>query len=194
MLEFSDKYEHHLILKMSDKGIAEVQDYLKKNWSKEYDSGFFVCRTDESNKALLHRFAAGAAAGRYQMIHNNKVEGILSLDIALRRNDDDWVEKLPQEISDNLVHVLYYGHFMCNVFHQNYIFKKGTDKQKMKSIMLAMLNDKGAKYPAEHNVGHLYEAENSLQKFYKKLDPTNTFNPGIGKMSKYQSHCSCCHL
>lgn len=194
MLEFSDKYEHHLILKMSDKGIAEVQDYLKKHWSKEYDSGFFVCRTDEGNKALLHRFAAGAAAGRYQMIHNNKVEGILSLDIALRRNDDDWVEKPPQEISSNLEHVLYYGHFMCNVFHQNYIFKKGTDRKKMKSIMLTMLDDKGAKYPAEHNVGHLYEAENSLQRFYKKLDPTNTFNPGIGKMSKYQSHCSCCHL
>ena len=193
MLEFSDKYEHHLILKMSDKGIAEVQDYLKKHWSKEYDSGFFVCRTDEGNKALLHRFAAGAAAGRYQMIHNNKVEGILSLDIALRRNDDDWVEKLPQEISSNLVHVLYYGHFMCNVFHQNYIFKKGTDRQKMKSVMLAMLDDKGAKYPAEHNVGHLYEAENNLQRFYKKLDPTNTFNPGVGKMSKYQGHCSCCH-
>jgi D-lactate dehydrogenase len=193
MLEFSDKYEHHLILKMSDKGIAEVQDYLKKHWSKEYDSGFFVCRTDEGNKALLHRFAAGAAAGRYQMIHNNKVEGILSLDIALRRNDDDWVEKLPQEISSYLVHVLYYGHFMCNVFHQNYIFKKGTDRKKMKSIMLAMLDVKGAKYPAEHNVGHLYEAENSLQRFYKKLDPTNTFNPGIGKMSKYQGHCNCCH-
>ena len=42
ILEFSDKYEHHLILKMSDKGIAEVQDYLKKHWSKEYDSGFFA--------------------------------------------------------------------------------------------------------------------------------------------------------
>ena len=81
-----------------------------------------------------------------------------------------------------------------NVFHQNYIFKKGTDRQKMKSIMLAMLDDKGAKYPAEHNVGHLYEAENSLQRFYKKLDPTNTFNPGIGKMSKYQGHCNCCQL
>jgi len=193
MLEFSDKYEHHLILKMSDKGITEARDYLSKYWSKKYDSGFFVCKDDESDKALLHRFAAGAAAGRYQMIHNNKVEGILSLDIALRRNDDDWVEKLPQEISSNLVHVLYYGHFMCNVFHQNYIFKKGTDRQKMKSIMLSMLDDKGAKYPAEHNVGHLYEAEDSLQKFYKKLDPTNTFNPGIGQMSKYQNHCNCCH-
>jgi len=39
----------------------------------------------------------------------------------------------------------------------------------------------------------LYEAENSLQSFYKKLDPTNTFNPGVGKMNKYQNHCGCCH-
>jgi len=193
ILEFSDKYEHHLILKMSDKGIVETQNYLKKLWSKECDSGFFACGSEEGDKALLHRFAAGAAAGRYQTVHQNKVEGILSLDIALRRNDNDWVEKLPKGISDNLVHVLYYGHFMCNVFHQNYIFKKGTDRQKMKSIMLTMLDDKGAKYPAEHNVGHLYEADNSLQKFYKELDPTNTFNPGIGKMSKYQNHCNCCH-
>jgi D-lactate dehydrogenase (quinone) len=193
MLKFRDKYEHHLILKVSDKGINEAHNYLKRCWSKEYDSSFFACRVDEGNKALLHRFAAGAAAGRYQMIHSNEVEGILSLDIALRRNDDDWVEKLPQEINNSLVHVLYYGHFMCNVFHQNYIFKKGTDRQKMKLMMLAMLDEKGAKYPAEHNVGHLYKAENSLQRFYKKLDPTNTFNPGIGKMSKYQGHCSCCH-
>jgi D-lactate dehydrogenase len=178
---------------MGDKGIDEASEYLNKYWSKETDSAFISCDEVEGEKALLHRFAAGVAATRYQTIHSNKVEGILSLDIALRRNDSDWVEQLPTEVSDNLVHALYYGHFMCNVFHQNYIFKKGTDRQKMKSIMLAMLDDKGAKYPAEHNVGHLYEAENSLQSFYKKLDPTNTFNPGIGKMSKYQGHCSCCH-
>ena len=193
LLEFSDKYEHHLILKMSDKGIIEARDYLKKHWSKEDNSNFLVCTSDEGDKALLHRFAAGAAAGRYQTIHSNKVEGILSLDIALRRNDDEWVEKLPREISNNLVYALYYGHFMCNVFHQNYIFKRGTDRQKMKLIMLKVLDEKGAKYPAEHNVGHLYEAENTLQKFYKELDPTNTFNSGIGKMSKYQGYCSCCH-
>jgi len=193
MLEFNAKYEHHLILKMSDKGINEALDYLNEYWDKECDSGFFMCKSDEGDKALLHRFAAGVAAGRYQTIHNNEVEGILSLDIALRRNDEDWVENLPHKISDNLIYALYYGHFMCNVFHQNYIFKKGTDRQKMKSMMLSMLDEKGAKYPAEHNVGHLYEAENSLQIFYKKLDPTNTFNPGIGKMSKYQGHCSCCH-
>ena len=38
---------------------------------------------------------------------------------------------------------------------------------------------KGAEYPAEHNVGHEYIAKPSLSKFYKKLDPTNSFNQGL---------------
>lgn len=70
------------------------------------------------------------------------------------------------------------------MFHQDYILKKGSDAHKVKKMMLELLNKRGAKYPAEHNVGHLYEAEPDLQNFYKSLDPTNTFNPGIGKMPK----------
>ncbi len=44
--------------------------------------------------------------------------------------------------------------------------------------------ERGAKYPAEHNVGHMYEAEECLKQFYRDLDPTNTFNPGIGQTSR----------
>ena len=79
---------------------------------------------------------------------------------------------------------LYYGHFMCHVFHQDYIFKKGTDIEAIKAKMLARLEAKGAKFPAEHNVGHMYKAEPVLKEFYQRLDPTNTFNPGIGKQGK----------
>ncbi|NKQ40727.1 MAG: D-lactate dehydrogenase [Sulfurovum sp.] len=195
ILEMRDKYEHHLILSMSDEGIEEAKVYLKENWSEDKedaDGGYITCTKEEGEKALLHRFAAGGAAGRYAVMNSGKTEGILPLDIALRRNDKDWVEELPEEIKDNLLVKMHYGHFMCNVFHQNYLFKKGTDNARMKSIMLAFLDSKGAKYPAEHNVGHLYKAEDSLQKFYTKLDPTNTFNPGIGKMSKYRQSCNCC--
>ena len=192
MLDIRDRYEHHLILSMSGEGIEEAQNYLNKHWLNDENDGFFACTEAEGEKVLLHRFAAGGAAGRYQMINSNEVEKILALDIALRRNDDNWVKELPKEISDNLAYTMHFGHFMCNVFHQNFLFKKGTDKVKMKKLMLEFLDSEGAKYPAEHNVGHLYEAENSLQKFYLKLDPTNTFNPGIGKMSKYQRNCNCC--
>ncbi|WP_181948877.1 hypothetical protein, partial [Klebsiella pneumoniae] len=47
-----------------------------------------------------------------------------------------------------------------------------------------LLQQRGAQYPAEHNVGHLYKAPETLQKFYRENDPTNSMNPGIGKTSK----------
>jgi len=33
-------------------------------------------------------------------------------------------------------------------------------------------------------VGHEYDAKPVLKGFYRKLDPTNSFNPGIGRTSK----------
>jgi len=54
----------------------------------------------------------------------------------------------------------------------------------LKEQMLALLAQRGAQYPAEHNVGHLYEAPYALKRFYRENDPTNSMNPGIGKTSK----------
>jgi D-lactate dehydrogenase len=68
--------------------------------------------------------------------------------------------------------------------HQNYILKKGVNAQEVKDKILATFDARGAEYPAEHNVGHEYFAKSDLKNFYKKLDPTNSFNPGIGKTSK----------
>lgn len=189
MRDFREKYDHYLVLKMSDGGIAEADKYLKEFFATSKEGDFFECDADEAKKAYLHRFAAAGAAIRYQIIHQKEVEDILALDIALRRNDPDWVENLPEEISKHIVHSLYYGHFMCHVFHQDYILKKGADGKAVKQMMLELLKQKGAKYPAEHNVGHLYEAEEGLQNFYAGLDPTNTFNPGIGKTQKTKCGC-----
>lgn len=191
MLDYREKYEHHLLLKMSDGGIEEAREYLSE-FFKDNEGNFFECSDKLASQAYLHRFAAAGAAIRYQTIHHKKVGDILALDIALRRNDLDWVEQLPQHIQDQIEVSLYYGHFICHVFHQDYILKKGADSKAVKTAMLKVLDERGAKYPAEHNVGHLYEAEQGLQAFYKKLDPTNTFNPGVGKMDKYKRSCSCC--
>lgn len=68
--------------------------------------------------------------------------------------------------------------------HHDFVLKKGVDPQAFKARYLAILDERGAKYPAEHNVGHLYEAEADLRHFYKTLDPSNSFNSGVGKMSK----------
>ncbi|WP_145519955.1 D-lactate dehydrogenase [Yersinia mollaretii] len=180
---YRNKYEHHLMLKMSGGGIPEAQQFLKDFFATA-EGNFITCTADEGKKAFLHRFAAAGAAVRYHAIHADKVEDILALDIALRRNEDQWFETLPPEIDQCLVAKLYYGHFLCHVFHQDYIVKKGVDTQALKQKMLALLSDKGAEYPAEHNVGHLYIAKTALKAFYQQIDPTNSFNPGIGKTSK----------
>lgn len=183
MEAFHSQYEHHLILKMRDGGVAEAESFLSEFFEKE-DGDWFVCTAREGKIAGLHRFAAAGAAVRYHAVHENEVEDILALDIALRRDDRDWFEVLPAELEEGLIHKLYYGHFFCHVLHQDYIVKKGVDPKKLKGKMLRILDERGAEYPAEHNVGHLYAAKPDLANFYKECDPTNTLNPGIGKMSR----------
>ncbi|MCG8707826.1 D-lactate dehydrogenase [Brenneria sp. 4F2] len=191
MKTYRNRFEHHLMLKMAGDGIHEAHHWLEQ-YFREADGEFFVCTQEEGAKAFLHRFAAAGAAIRYHAVHSKEVENILPLDIALRRNDHQWFEHLPAEIDDMLVHRLYYGHFMCHVFHQDYIVKKGVDIHKLKEKMLALLDQRGAEYPAEHNVGHLYKAKPQLKAFYQRNDPTNSLNPGIGKTSKLKNWgCGC---
>ena len=182
--QYRDQYEHHLIVKMGGDGVQEARDYLTSYFKEGSKGAFFECDAIETQAAMLHRFAVASAAIRYRAIHEKEVEDIVALDIALRRNDRDWFETLPPEIDQKISHKLYYGHFMCHVFHQDYIVKKGYDCMELEHQMLELLDKRGAQYPAEHNVGHLYEAKPELRKFYKSLDPTNSFNPGLGHTSK----------
>ena len=184
LIDYRNQYEHYLILDMSDEGIKEARKYLEKEWSSLDGVGFFECNEDEQKSALMHRFAAAGAAIRYQTIHQRKTEEVLALDIALLGNDTEWMEKIPEEIKEDLDLSLYYGHFMCHVFHHDYILKKGTNIKAVKENLLKRLDQKSAKYPAEHNVGHMYKADETLKKHYRELDPTNTFNPGIGFTDK----------
>lgn len=182
--QYRDRYEHHLVLKMGGEGIDEARHYLQDYFAQPDRGGFIECSPDEAQAAMLHRFAVASAAVRYRAVHAREVEDIVALDIALRRNDADWFEQLPPEIDNRISHKLYYGHFMCHVFHQDYIVRKGHDPMALEHEMLALLDARGARYPAEHNVGHLYQAAPPLRRFYRKLDPTNSFNPGIGQTSK----------
>lgn len=183
MLEYRDRYEHHLLLKMSGDGIAEAQSYLTSLFPSE-QGDFFECSEAEASKAFLHRFAVAGAAVRYRTMHPQETSDIVALDIALRRDDLQWQEHLPAEIDNKLLHKLYYGHFFCHVFHQDYVVAKNHDPIEIEHKMWALLDQREAQYPAEHNVGHLYNAKPALAAHYRDLDPCNCFNPGIGKTSK----------
>lgn len=183
MKAFHKEYEHHLLLKVSAEDAEETRAFLAGFFSSA-SGGFFECTQEEGDKAFLHRFAAAGAAVRYRAVHRRDVEDIVALDIALPRNTLDWFEQLPPEIEAPIAIKLYYGHFFCHVFHQDYIVKKGHDCLALEHAMWKRLDQRGAEYPAEHNVGHLYHAKPSLRDHYMSLDPCNCFNPGIGHTSK----------
>ena len=182
--DYRNQYEHHLILKMGGKGVDEARAYLQKEFANSTKGAYIECDAKLAQAAMLLRFAVASAAIRYRSVHEDEVEDIVALDIALRRNDEDWFEKLPPELDAKILYKLYYGHFMCHVFHQDYVIKKGYNCEEIEEEMLKILDTRGAQYPAEHNVGHLYHANDDLKNFYNSLDPTNSFNPGIGKTSK----------
>ncbi len=183
MLDYRNRYEHHLILKASGDGISEAQDLLTTMFPSA-TGAMFECSAEEATKAFNHRFAVAGAAVRYRAVHSKSVEDIVALDIALRRNDEDWVETLPSGIDEAVMEKLYYGHFFCHVFHQDYIIRKGIDVTALEHQMWKLLDARGAEYPAEHNVGHLYRAKDQLESHYRALDPCNALNPGIGQTSR----------
>lgn len=180
---FRDRFEHYLILKVADDAI----DFTRTLLASQFPSGagdMFECTPDEAESAMLHRFAVAGAAVRLRSVHPDQVEDVLALDVALRRNDDDWFEQLPEELDRKILAKLYYGHFFCHVFHQDYLVRKGVDPIALEHRMLELLDRRGAEYPAEHNVGHLYAAKPTLADHYRRLDPSNLLNPGIGHLSR----------
>ncbi|MCG8609645.1 MAG: D-lactate dehydrogenase [Pseudomonadales bacterium] len=183
LVNWNRRFEHQLILTVKGHAVTQclaLLETIKQN--SELD--FFVCTEAETKRAYLLRFAAAGAALQYAAVHDDQVEGIVALDVALKRNELNWFETLPASLSNKLCLPLYYGHFFCHVFHQDYVVRKGESLSDVKQELLDLLDQRGAEYPAEHNVGHLYHAKPSLKENYQKLDPTNTFNAGVGQMSK----------
>ncbi len=183
MDKYRDLYQHHWIVEMSGDGVDEGRAYLTEFFAKN-EGNYFECTPEEGDKAILHRFVAGGAIGRYQVMHAKELGALMTIDVAFPRNEKEWFETLPPEIDDLIAVKIYYGHLFCHVMHQNYILKKGVDAKALKNKILATFDARGAEYPAEHNVGHEYFAKDALKSFYRQLDPTNSFNPGIGKTTK----------
>lgn len=181
MRAYRDLFAHHLILKVSGDQRAETRALLARLFPGDAMGDHRDCSASDSAKAFLHRFVVAGAAVRYRAVHGGEVADIVALDVALPRNAQAWVEDLPLALADQVIHTLYYGHFFCHVFHQDYIVRRGNDPLAFEHALWALLDARGAQYPAEHNVGHLYVAPAQLAEFYRDIDPRNQLNPGIGQ-------------
>jgi len=182
--DFRYKYEHYMLLKTSDKSIQLTEELLDLITANQVDYDYIECTKSEGQDVLLHRYVAGAAPIRYSIIESKTTGDLLPLDIALPRNCTSWHQIIPSHILSQMAGSFQMGHFLCMVFHWDFVVKKGVNSTLLKDQILKILDENNAKYPAEHNVGHLYKADLGLETFYRTLDPTNSFNAGIGKTSK----------
>jgi len=184
LLRYRDAFAHHLILVTGAAESPAVEKLLTEFFAETARSGsFFRCSPSEATSAMLLRFGAASAMTRYANLRRKDVSGLLSFDVALRRDDEDWLEVLPDDISAQLVVSSYYGHFFCHVMHQDHIVAKGVDSGALKRRMVALLEERGAALPAEHNYGRIYAVPAALEAHYRELDPGNVFNAGMGGTS-----------
>nr|WP_309142317.1 D-lactate dehydrogenase [Ensifer sp. ENS06] len=91
LLYFRDKYEHHLMLKVSGSAVESMEALLCQMFPSTRGD-FFLCTPEEGEAAFLHRFAVAGAAIRCNAMHREDASGIVALDIALPRNNKNWVE------------------------------------------------------------------------------------------------------
>ena len=182
--DFRNRFEHYLLILASDESIEDIDSILNLETSRNNDYEYIECNNKEARDLLLHRYVAGSAPMRFGLVNASVSGELLPLDVALPRNFKNWHDVFPADLRANFAEYFRMGHFLCMVFHWDIVLKKGVDSKIIKKQILTLLDDYGAKYPAEHNVGHVYQADNNLKTFYRKLDPTNSFNSGIGKTSK----------
>ncbi|GAA4528902.1 D-lactate dehydrogenase [Brachybacterium paraconglomeratum] len=184
LVEHRDRYAHHLLLVVSGSQREATAQLLTEFFTApEHEGAFFECDADEAESATLIRFGVASAASRFFVMHRSEASAMVTFDVALRRDDEDWLEVLPPQIADQLLESVYFGHFFCHVLHQDHVAKKGVDPVALKKEMTALLVDRGAAVPAEHNFGRIYPAPEPMIQHFQQLDPLNMFNAGVGETS-----------
>lgn len=181
--ERGERYAHHLFLKVDGEQLGAARALLS-DMMPPLKGACHEFTPEEGKKAFLHRFTAACVTNRYTALVKEAEDRLVGLDVALRRNDKAWWYVLPDHLKAMVEHTLVYGHFFCHVFHQDFILKKGADAAAFRRGMLAHYAARGAECPGECNVGQVHKAKPELAAFYRKLDPTNTLNPGLGKTSR----------
>jgi D-lactate dehydrogenase len=178
-----ERYEHQLFLRIEKGAAPELSAHLD---SIRSSSGldFFECTPDEAVAAFRHRYVLGAAAVRYRAIHADSVENLVALDVAFPRNTRDWRDNIPPALKADIVARFPCGHFLCHTFHYDYAVRKGANWLEVERALVRHFAERGAEVPSEHNVGHMYKAKEPLVEHYRRLDPTNSMNPGVGGTSK----------
>jgi D-lactate dehydrogenase len=189
MMEAGKKFDHHIAMSMGDFGNGEMDRFMERlhAFQKKYEGKIEIqeCKNEKEEMSMTaFRFVAAPAFRTYCVGEN--IQGF-SVDYALPKNGGQ-VPPLSDNTSDDQQPVpikrMRYSHFGCNVVHEDIAYALGVDTHAAKYAFKKQVeNLSGGKLPAEHGHGTEYSAPVDTQSRWKKMDPLNVLNPGIGGLS-----------
>lgn len=188
------KRDHNVLIDACDFGDGEGDRLIKRieDATKGMDMEIHECdkASGAAARAQLFRFACAPAFTT--RCYGEGVQG-LSLDYALPKKHDT-CPVMPEGV-EPLIRMRY-GHFGCNVVHEDLSFANGVDVHACKMQIKAEVERVGGKLPAEHGHGTEYLAPPPTQARWMKADPLNMMNPGVGGTKvghKYTGECGLSH-
>lgn len=181
--DFGRAYDHHLLVEFgeySDGEIDRLQSALESLVASRPEGHvrFHFCQGLEREQAINWRFVIAPAFRTFCV--GNDLQG-LSIDYALPKSFVEY-PALP-ESQHPVMHRWVYSHFGCNVYHEDLSFNPKVDVNVAKYDVKDAIEGVGGKLPAEHGHGTEYKAPKTIQERWKRIDPLNIMNPGVGGTS-----------
>mmetsp|Transcript_4244 Transcript_4244/g.9804 ORF Transcript_4244/g.9804 Transcript_4244/m.9804 type:complete len:635 (+) Transcript_4244:2-1906(+) len=184
LMQLGRAYDHHLIMEMTEFGGGELkrlesllQDVLAG--LPEGTAQSYVCNSGfESSRVMLFRFAVQPSIRT--MAVGTGQQGLI-IDYAMPKNFDKILE-LPTDWGIEMRCLC--SHFGCNVFHESLVLHKDVDAEAVKKKLKKFIEKSGGKLPAEHGHGTEYAAPLETTQRWRRIDPRNCMNPGVGQTSQ----------
>lgn len=184
--------DHHVALTIGEFGNGNLDRFLDRlqQFAKVHGEDKIVvheCGSQNESKALTaFRFVAAPAFRTWCV--GQGMQGY-SVDYALPKNDGSspplHLNSGLEDNAPNPVKRMRYSHFACNVVHEDLAYHPNVDMYKAKHLFKTIIEQKcDGKLPAEHGHGTEYIAPKKTQERWKKMDPLNVLNPGIGGLSE----------
>ena len=191
MMSAAKRMDHHVSMSVGEFGDGSMDRLLQRMrafTSKHGRDRIAVVECNSSSEAAsLTAFRFVAAPSFRTWCVGQGLQGI-SVDYALPKTGGT---PPPIPADAGAMKRMRYAHFGCNVVHEDIAFRPGVDVHKAKLDLKHTVETVcGGRLPAEHGHGVEYVADDATKNRWKKMDPLNVMNPGVGGLSvgpKYDS-------
>lgn len=190
IMEIGRKMDHHVALTVGEFGDGNLERFLDRLQAFATAQGrdkFVIreCSSPKKARALsAFRFIAAPAFRTWCI--GEGMQGY-SVDYALPKNGGAAppLSSGSSTATAEPVKRMRYSHFGCNVVHEDLAYAPGVDIHQAKHALKEVVEHEcGGKLPAEHGHGTEYRAPTETQERWKRMDPLNVLNPGVGGLSE----------